>query len=141
MKPSSAKGYGRAKPASAKVIARKEEKYKIITYHVDANNKILGRLATHIAVLLMGKNQANFSPSMEKGNNVIVKNADKIKLSGKKLTKKLYYHHTGHPGGLRSEKMQDIFIKKPSELIKKAVLRMLPKNKLQNIRIKRLKFE
>ena len=110
-------------------------------YTIDAKGKILGRLAAEIAVLLMGKNEPVFEYHEDKGGIVVVKNADKIKLTGKKMRQKKYYHHTGYLGGLKEVPVQKIFERNPKEIIKKAVYGMLPKNKLRVKRIKRLKFE
>ncbi len=97
---------------------------------VDASNIALGRLATHVASLIRGKNKPYFTPHVDCGDNVIVKNANKIKLSGNKWKEKVYIRHTGFPGGQKSLTAKQIFSKNPSILIEKAVRGMLPKNKL-----------
>jgi len=109
-------------------------------YTIDATNKILGRLATRIALLLTGKGKTNYSPNMDMGDEVVVNNASAMKFSGRKFEQKIYYHHSGYPGGLKEKKMKDIFAKDPSELLKKAVYNMLPKNKLRSGRMNRFKI-
>ena len=106
---------------------------------VDAEGKILGRLATEIANTLRGKNKPNFTPHMDTGDFVVVINAGKISLTGKKLTDKVYYHHTGYPGGIRSITAEKLLEKKPEQLLIEAVKGMLPKNKLQSVFMKKLK--
>jgi large subunit ribosomal protein L13 len=111
------------------------------TYIIDATGKVLGRLASQIAILLMGKHKPNYDPSKDMGDVVIVKNVGKIKLTGKKLEKEKYYRHSGYIGGLKEIPIKKIFQEKPEFLLKKAVYGMLPKNKLRKRMIKRLKFE
>lgn len=107
---------------------------------IDATNKILGRLATKIALLLTGKGKTDYIPNIDMGEEVVVNNASKMKFSGNKLEQKIYYHHSGYPGGLKERKMKEIFTKDPSELLKKAVYNMLPKNKLRSGRMNRFKI-
>lgn len=97
---------------------------------VDADNVSLGRLASQVAILIRGKNKSYFTPHVDCGDNVIVKNAEKIKLTGNKWKQKTYLRHTGYPGGQKSLTAEQIFSKNPSILIEKAVRGMLPKNKL-----------
>jgi large subunit ribosomal protein L13 len=111
------------------------------THIIDAKGKVLGRLASQIAILLMGKQKPNYDPSKDMGDVVIVKNVDKMKLTGKKLEKEIYYRHSGYIGGLKEIPIKRIFEEKPEFLLKKAVYGMLPKNKLRKRMIKRLKFE
>ncbi len=106
---------------------------------VDAQGKTLGRLATRVAVLLRGKNKPIFTPHVDAGDFVIVVNADKVVLTGKKLKDKLYIHHSGYPGGLKSISAEKLMQKKPERLISMAVQGMLPKNKLGRKLIKKLK--
>lgn len=106
---------------------------------VDAGNKILGRLATQIASLLRGKNKPIFTPHLDTGDFVVVINAQKVKLSGRKLKDKIYYHYTGYPGGMKSITPKDLLQKKPEEVIRKAVWGMLPKNKLGRQMLTKLK--
>ncbi|MEK7664679.1 MAG: 50S ribosomal protein L13 [Patescibacteria group bacterium] len=109
---------------------------------IDADGKVLGRLATEIAVLLRGKHKVDFAPYKDEGDFVIIKNAGKIKFTGKKFDNKIYYRHTGYMGGLKQATMKEIYNKKgPSEILKMAVWGMLTKNKLRAKQIKRLKFE
>lgn len=108
-------------------------------YIVDANNKILGRLATKIANTLYGKEKVNFMPNFDMGDYVVVINAQKIKLTGNKYKTKKYYRHTGYPGGIKEETLEKLLERKPEEVIIKAVKGMLPKNKLGKEAIKRLK--
>lgn len=110
-------------------------------HKIDASDKVLGRLATEIAALLQGKNKPDFAPHSDMGDVVIIKNVEKIKLTGKKTEQKIYYHHSGFMGGLKEIPYKKVFKKDPSEILRKAVLGMLPKNKLRPKRIKRLKFE
>ncbi len=109
-------------------------------YTIDATGKILGRLATRIALILMGKRKTNYSPNIDMGDGVVVNNVSKMKFTGRKFEQKIYYHHSGYPGGLRERKMKDIFAKNPSELLNKAVYNMLPKNKLRSGRMNKLEI-
>ena len=97
---------------------------------VDAENEILGRLASKVAMLLRGKNKAEFTPHVDCGDNVIIINAEKIKLTGKKWTDKIYIRHTGYPGGQRKTNPQDLLAKKPTAVVEKAIKGMLPKSRL-----------
>lgn len=110
------------------------------TYTIDATGRPLGRLASEIAVILIGKHKTDFVPYKDSGDVVLVKNIEKIKFTGKKLEQKKYYHYTGYPGGLKVKKLKELFEKTPKVVLIKAVNRMLPKNKLRKFRIKRLKF-
>jgi len=119
-------------------VAKKEQ----VTHQwfvVDAENVVLGRLATQIANVLRGKHKPIFTPSVDTGDFVIVLNADKIALTGNKLTGKMYYRHTGFPGGLKEATAGEMLAKKPEEVIRKAVKGMLPKNKLARHMLKKLK--
>ncbi len=106
---------------------------------VDANGKTLGRLATRIAILLRGKHKAIFTPHVDAGDFVVVVNADRVSLTGKKWKEKLYIHHSGYPGGLKSMNAEQLKGKNPTRLITIAVQGMLPKNKLGRKLIKKLK--
>ena len=97
---------------------------------IDAEGLVLGRLATEVARLLRGKHKANFTPHVDCGDNVIVVNAEKVVLTGKKMTDKIYVRHSGYPGGQTFQNPQDILAKYPERLVEKAVRGMLPKNKL-----------
>ena len=111
------------------------------THTIDATGKALGRLASEIAVLLRGKQKSDFVPYKDTGDFVIVKNIDKIRFTGKKLEQKKYYHHTGYLGSLKAVSLKELFKKNPTEVLRKAVFGMLPKNKLRARIIKRLKIE
>lgn len=111
------------------------------TQVIDATNKVLGRLAVEIAVILRGKDKPDFERYKDIGDNVIVKNFDKLKFSEKKLIQKKYYHHSGYLGGLKETVLKKMLEKKPEQVLKTAVYGMLPKNKLRPKIIKRLKFE
>ena len=108
-------------------------------YVVDAKDAVLGRLAVKIATCLRGKNKPIFTPNADTGDFVIVINADKIRLTGKKLTEKVYYHHSGYIGGIKSRTARDLMEQKPEAIIEKAVWGMLPKNKLGRAMFKKLK--
>ncbi len=99
-------------------------------YLVDARGKVLGRLATQIAKTLRGKNKPQFTPHLDVGDFVVVINAEKVVLTGKKEKTKTYYHHTGYPGGLRAVSFSDYIKTKPEELFTQAVKGMLPHNRL-----------
>ncbi len=108
-------------------------------YIVDAEGQTLGRLASQVAAVLRGKNKPEFTPFLDMGDYVIVINAEKIKLTGKKLTDKIYSTHTGQPGGLREMTYKQLLATKPELAIKTAVKGMLPKNTLGRDMIKKLK--
>jgi large subunit ribosomal protein L13 len=106
---------------------------------VDADGKTLGRLATRVAILLRGKNKPIFAPHQDTGDFVVVINAVKVSLTGKKWKEKIYTHHSGYPGGLKMASAEKIKEKKPERLITMAVQGMLPKNKMGRKLIKKLK--
>ena len=99
-------------------------------YVMDADGKTLGRLATQIATLLRGKHKPDFTPFMKTGDFVVVVNAEKVCLTGRKETDKVYYRHTGYPGGIRKETARQVRARRPELLVRRAVKGMLPKNKL-----------
>ena len=107
-------------------------------YVVDATNMTLGRLASEVAKILRGKNKAIFTPHIDTGDNVIVINAEKIKVTGKKLDQKIYYHHTGYVGGLKQATLREKLAKKPEQVIELAVKGMLPKGPLGRQMFKKL---
>jgi large subunit ribosomal protein L13 len=121
-------------------FSAKKEDIKADWYLIDANDRVLGRLASTIANILRGKNKPIFTPHMDTGDFVIVINAEKIKLTGKKAEQKPYYRHSGYPGGFRTRTAKEILAKKPEELIQIAVRGMLPKNRLGRKLIKKLKL-
>lgn len=123
-----------------KTYSPKSSEIKREWYLVDAKAEILGRLATQIAQLLMGKGKPTFSYHMDGGDYVVVINAKRVRLTGKKAKNKLYQHHTGYPGGIKEITFKELMVKKPTEAVKKAVWGMLPKNKLRKKRIGRLKI-
>lgn len=105
---------------------------------IDAENKILGRTASRIGTLLMGKHRPYYSPNLDCGDHVVVVNASKIAVTGGKEKKKIYYRHSGYPGGFKQERLEKLLASKPEEVIKRAVLGMLPKNKLRSVRLRKL---
>ncbi|PID75885.1 MAG: 50S ribosomal protein L13 [Deltaproteobacteria bacterium] len=108
-------------------------------YLVDAENKVLGRLATEVANRLRGKHKPTFSSFIDNGDFVIVTNAEKIVLTGKKYDDKKYYRHTGYPGGIKETSARELLARHPEDVIIKAVKGMLPKNKLGRAQLKKLK--
>jgi large subunit ribosomal protein L13 len=109
-------------------------------YLVDVSDKVLGRAATRIADVLRGKTKPIFTPSVDTGDFVIVVNAEKILLTGNKLSDKMYYSHSGYPGGIKSINAGNLLEKNAADLLKKAVKGMLPKNKLASQMLKKLKI-
>jgi large subunit ribosomal protein L13 len=99
-------------------------------YVVDASEHTLGRLASQVARILMGKENPKYTPFLDTGDHVIVINAEKVKTSGVKSEQKVYHRYTGYPGGLRSEDFNKLIVRKPEMIIEQAILRMLPKSKL-----------
>ncbi len=106
---------------------------------VDADGQVLGRLATRVARLLTGKDKPAYTPFFGLGDHVIVVNASRIRLTGRKLTSKMYRHHTGYPGGLRQVSAADLLARNPEKLVREAVVGMLPKTKLGRTMRKRLR--
>lgn len=117
----------------------KSEDFEKNWHLVDAKNKALGRLAVKIANILSGKKNFRYSPNADLGDFVVVVNAEKVKVSGKKSYQKNYYRHTGYPGGLKVKTFEKMQGDTPEKIIEKAVRGMLPKNKLSNKMIKKLK--
>ena len=117
----------------------KKENFKPKWHLVDADGRTLGRLATRVAILLRGKNKPIFAPHQDTGDFVVVINAKKVSLTGKKWKEKIYVHHSGYPGGLKEASAEKIREKKPERLITMAVQGMLPKTKLGKKLIKKLK--
>lgn len=111
------------------------------THTIDATNRVLGRLATEIAGLLRGKHKPDFVPNRDMGDFVIVKNAGKIKVTGKKMEQKRYYHHSGYLGSMKEIRLKKLFAKAPTKVLIRAVLGMLPNNRLRSEQIKKLKVE
>jgi large subunit ribosomal protein L13 len=108
-------------------------------YLVDAEGKTLGRLATRVADTLRGKDKAQYTPHVDTGDFVVVVNAEKVAVTGKKLEDKRYYRHSGYPGGIRSRTLQEELDRRPTEVIRKAVKGMLPRNRLARAQLTKLK--
>jgi len=109
-------------------------------YEIDAKNAVVGRLATIITKILRGKNTAKFTPHMDHGDFVVVKNIEHIKFTGNKFLNKKYYRHTGYPGGIKETTPEKISVKKPEEILKLAVKRMLPSGPLAKKQLSKLKI-
>jgi len=108
-------------------------------YVVDAEGKTLGRLATQLADVLRGKRKPQYTPHCDTGDFVVVINAEKIAVTGRKLAQKTYYRHSGYPGGIRSRTLQEMLDRRPEEVLRKAVKGMLPRNKLGRAQLLKLK--
>lgn len=122
---------------STNVVSAKDIKRD--SYTIDASGKILGRLATEVATILMGKKKNKFVPYLDLGDRVVVTNASKVKVTGKKMKDKIYVRHSGYPGGLKTETFDKLMNRKPQYLIEHAVKGMLPDNRLGRQMIKKLK--
>ena len=122
-----------------KTYIPKREKLKKAWYLVDAKDKILGRLATRVAKILRGKHKPDFSPHLDTGDGVIVINASKIRVTGRKLKQKIYRRYSGYPGGLKEVPLANLLRQKPELVFKLAVKRMLPKGSLGRRIFKKLK--
>ena len=109
-------------------------------FEIDAKNAVVGRLATIVSKIIRGKNKNTFTPHMDHGDFVVVKNIEKIKFTGKKFTNKKYYRHTGHPGGIKETTPEKLYEKKPAESLKLAVKRMLPGGPLGKKQLTKLKI-
>ena len=107
---------------------------------IDAENAVVGRLAAYISIVLRGKNKNQYTPHMDNGDFVVVTNIEKIKFTGKKFNKKKYYRHTGHPGGIKSTTPSMLINRKPEEILKLAVKRMLPGGPLAKKQLSKLKI-
>jgi len=118
----------------------KKSEVKNNWYEIDAKNAVVGRLATVISKIIRGKNKTNFTPHMDNGDFVVVKNIEQIKFTGKKFQNKKYYKHTGYPGGIKETTPEKLFIKKPGEALKLAVKRMLPDGPLAKKQLTKLKI-
>ncbi|KAI0066393.1 60S ribosomal protein L23 [Artomyces pyxidatus] len=114
--------------------------YARVWHHVDANERVLGKLAERIALVLMGKHKPIYDPAVDSGDYVVVTNASKVKVTGKKAEQLVYRKHTMFPGGLKEIKYKDMMAKKPDEIIRQAVSGMLPKNTLRDRRLERLRI-
>ena len=109
-------------------------------YVIDASEAVVGRLAAQIAPILMGKHRPTYTPHIDTGDFVVVVNAEKIAVTGKKRTDKLYYRHSGYPGGLRSRTFEEMIDRRPEEVIRRAVKGMMPRNRLARKQITKLKI-
>ena len=118
----------------------KKEQLSSMWYEIDANNAVVGRLATIISKIIRGKNKTTYTPHMDDGDFVIVKNIEKIKFTGKKFQNKKYYRHTGYPGGIKETSAEKLSEKKPGETLKLAVKRMLPGGVLGKKQLSKLKM-
>jgi large subunit ribosomal protein L13 len=123
-----------------KTFVAKENEIDKKWYLVDAKDQVLGRLATQIAMRLRGKHKPIFTPHADTGDFVVVINADKVTLTGRKWTNKIYYHHTGYIGGLKQISAKKLHEKKPEDILRFAVKGMLPKNSLGRRQLKKLKI-
>lgn len=123
-----------------KTFSLKPQNTKSQWVEIDASNKTLGRLATDVATRLMGKDKPEYTPHVVCGDKVIVINCAKIKVTGNKLTDKMYYSHSGYPGGIKEISLKDLMIKDPTHVVRHAVKGMLPKNKLAAEMLKNLKL-
>ena len=122
-----------------KTYSAKKETAKHEWYVIDATDKTLGRMATEIANRLRGKHKAEYTPHADTGEYVVVVNAEKVKVTGNKTTDKMYYHHTGYPGGIKSISFDKLLDKAPERAIESAVKGMMPKNKLSRAMLSKLK--
>jgi large subunit ribosomal protein L13 len=122
-----------------KTFAPKKDEIERKWWLINADGKILGRLATEISVLLRGKGKATFAPFIDTGDFVVVINAEKLQLTGRKLEQKKYYSHTGYPGGIKEKTLNELMDTNPEEVLRKAVWGMIPKNKLGRKVHKKLK--
>jgi large subunit ribosomal protein L13 len=121
-----------------KTFSAKEREIRRKWFVVDAHGKVLGRLASDISRILRGKHKPIFTPHVDTGDHVIVVNAEKVRFTGNKLKDKMYYRHSGYPGGLKSINAQKLLHQKPEKIIELAVKGMLPKNKLGRRMFKKL---
>jgi large subunit ribosomal protein L13 len=122
-----------------KTVSARKETVTRKWYVVDATGKTLGRLCTEIANRLRGKHKPEFTPHVDTGDYIVVVNAEKIVVTGNKTTDKLYQHHTGYPGGIKSISFEKLLVKSPEMIIEKAVKGMMPKNKLSRAMLSKLK--
>lgn len=123
-----------------KTISAKDHEVKREWFVVDASNQVLGRLATEVARRLRGKHKAIYTPHVDTGDYIVVTNAEKVTVTGRKFKNKMYHHHTGHPGGLKSVTFEKMQAKNPERIIELAVKRMLPRNVLGREMYRKLKI-
>lgn len=122
-----------------KTFSAKSHEVKRDWFVVDASDKVLGRLATEIARRLRGKHKAEYTPHVDTGDYIIVTNAEKVTVTGRKFKDKMYYRHTGHPGGIKSDSFEKLQARNPAKIIELAVKGMLPKNPLGREMYRKLK--
>ena len=122
-----------------KTYQAKKEELEHQWYVVNAEGKVLGRLASELAKILRGKHKPAYTPHVDTGDFVVVVNAGKVRLTGKKMKDKIYYHYTGYPGGIKEMSAEKLLAKKPTEMIRMAVQGMLPKNSLGRQMLRKLK--
>jgi len=123
-----------------KTYQAKNEELDPKWYLVNADGKVLGRLSTELAKILRGKNKPTYTPHVDTGDFVVVVNAGKVTLTGKKMKDKVYYHHTGYPGGIKEMNAEKLLARKPTEMIRMAVKGMLPKTSLGRQMLRKLKI-
>jgi large subunit ribosomal protein L13 len=123
-----------------KTYSQKASEVQREWYVVDAENQVLGRLATQIATLLRGKHKPTYTPSLDGGDFVIVVNAEKIRITGRKAEQKMYYHHTGYPGGIRGTTYRTMRQRHPDRILRLAVKGMLPKGRLGRQQMRKLRI-
>ena len=123
-----------------KTVSAKKESISREWYVVDATDKTLGRLSTAIANRLRGKHKPEYTPHVDTGDYIVVVNAEKVRVTGNKTTDKIYHHHTGYPGGIKSITFDKLIDKAPEQVIEKAVKGMMPKNKLSRSMLNKLKI-
>ncbi len=123
-----------------KTYQAKKEELNRQWYLINAEGRVLGRLSTELVKILKGKNKPSYTPHVDTGDFVVVINAEKITLTGKKMKDKVYYHHTGYPGGIKETSAEKLLAKKPTEMIRIAVKGMLPKNSLGRQMLRKLKI-
>ena len=123
-----------------KTVSARKESVTREWYLVDATDKTLGRLSTEIANRLRGKHKPEYTPHVDAGDYIVVVNAEKVKVTGNKSTEKVYHHHTGYPGGIKSISFAKLIDRAPERIIEKAVKGMMPKNKLSRSMMTKLKI-
>ena len=122
-----------------KTLSAKNSEVEKKWFVVDANDQVVGRLATRVAMILRGKHKPIYTPHVDTGDFVIIVNADKVRFTGNKLDDKKYYHHTGYPGGIKMATAKDLMNETPEKIIISAVRGMMPKNKLAKKQLSKLK--
>ena len=123
-----------------KTFSAKTHEVKRDWYVIDASDKVLGRLATEVSRRLRGKHKAEYTPHADTGDYIVIINAEKVRVTGRKFKEKMYYHHTGHPGGIKSISFDKLQAKNPARIIERAVKGMLPKNPLGRDMYRKLKI-